>query len=95
MTRVTVRVIVWNKYNVKHIRRHNVTKSEVINAIKNTPVHQRGYNNRYILIGRSGKRILSIIVRREKANTYFVVTARDSDKKERRKLYEKEQKNNS
>lgn len=95
MTRITVKKVTWDKYNIKHIIRHNVTIKEAESALKQAIAHKKGYGGRYIVIGRTDKRILSVIVRREGPNKYFVVTAWDSDKKERRRLYEKENKRNS
>lgn len=57
--------------------------------------HKRTYNGRYLAIGRSGKRLIAIVIRRIKACTYYVVTARDASKKERRDTYEKEKKAHS
>lgn len=90
MTKIRVKKLVWTEWNVNHIKKHNVSVSEVEISIINFAAHKHGYKGRYILIGRSGKRIISTIVRREKPNTYLVITARDADKKERKIVYEKE-----
>lgn len=92
MTRIKVREIVWDDWNVIHISKHNVTKDEVTIAVVGFIYHKRTYNGRYLLVGRAGKRIVSVVVRREKETTYYIVTARDADKKERRRVYEKESK---
>ena len=82
--------LIWDGWNIKHIAKHNVTKLEVESALEYLVTYKRGYSNRLILIGRSGKRILSIIVAKDKTGLYYVVTARNADKKERRLVYEKE-----
>lgn len=92
MTKIKVKKLVWLEWNIKHIRIHNVTVKEVELSIINFIAHKHGYKGRYILIGRSGNRIISTIVKREKANTYLVITARDADKKERKIIYEREDK---
>lgn len=90
MTRIAVKNLIWNTWNKEHIKKHNVTLEEAETAAKNLIVHKRGYKGRYVLTGRTGTRILSIIVVREKAKKYLVVTARDADKNERRSVYAKE-----
>ncbi len=92
MTRIIVKQLVWEKWTVVHIGKHNVSTLEVNTAIQNLIAYKRGHSGRYILIGRSGHRLISTIVRRTKSNTYAVITARDSDKKERRIVYEKQKK---
>jgi len=90
MTRITVRKLVWNEINIEHIKKHAVTREEVAVSVKNISYHKKGYSSRYVLVGRTGKRILAVILKRQRVGEYFIVTARDADKKERRRLYEKE-----
>lgn len=90
MTRIIVRRLAWNEVNIDHIKKHEVRPQEVEIGVQRLSYHKKSYKNRYILVGRSGKRILSIVVKRQNIGEYFVVTARDADKKERRRLYEKE-----
>ncbi|MBI4064743.1 BrnT family toxin [Candidatus Gottesmanbacteria bacterium] len=90
MTRIIVKKLRWQEWNIKHIKKHHVSVTESEDAAKHLIAHKRGYKGRYIVIGRTGKRILAIIVCREKTGQYVVVTARDADKEERRRVYEKE-----
>ena len=90
MTRIKVKKIIWEKQNIEHIKKHSVTKEEVEIISQNFKYHEKTYGGRYLVVGRSGVRIISIIVRRLGTGTYYVVTARDSDRRERRKLYDKE-----
>ncbi|MEK7577792.1 MAG: hypothetical protein AAB492_04225 [Patescibacteria group bacterium] len=90
MTRIIVKELMWDAYNLSHIQKHRVTKEQVIIAVGMLRYHKNTYNKRYLLVGRSGERILAVVVNRQKMNTYYVVSARDADKKERRRLYEKE-----
>lgn len=90
MTRIKVRELVWDEWNVEHIKSHNVSQQEVV-AITASPIyHKRAHSGRYMLVGRTGNRIVSVLVRRQEVGIYYIVTARDSDKKERRRVYEKE-----
>lgn len=95
MTRIRVRSLIWSVWTVEHIKKHGLTQDEVREAISKFLAHKQGYKRRYVVIGRSGKRIVSVIVKRESLGVYRVITARDADAKERRLLYEKEYKKNS
>lgn len=91
MTRLVVKKLIWDDWNVEHIKKHKVTVSEVENLAKNVALHKKAKQGRYAIIGRVGSRILTAIVDRRGLGIYYPVTARDSAKKERRKLYEREE----
>lgn len=95
MTKIKVKKLVWTEWTIEHIKKHNISVEEIIVAVKNLAYHKQTYNNRYLVIGRSGPRIISVVVRRKALTAYLVITARDANKKERRRLYEKEKKQNS
>ncbi|MDP1722293.1 MAG: BrnT family toxin [Candidatus Gottesmanbacteria bacterium] len=90
MTRIVIKKLRWQEWNAEHVQKHHVSVAEAEDAAKHLIAHKRGYKGRYIVIGRTGERILSIIVHREETGQYVVITARDADKKERRRVYEKE-----
>lgn len=90
MTGIKVKTLIWNDFNIEHIKKHKVTKKEVEIAISNITYYEKADKDRYKAVGRSGKRILSVIINRDEKTTYYVVTARDSSKKEKQKLYDKE-----
>jgi len=90
MTRIKIRELIWNEHNVEHIKKHNVTVGEAEEAVKNFTAHKAGKKGRYIAIGRSGTRLISVIVKRERTGIYYPVTARDAAKEERKRVYEKE-----
>ncbi len=90
MTRIKVETIIWDDRNIIHIKKHSVTKSEAEDAVSNFIYYEQAHSGRYLLVGKSGKRVLSIILDRKSAKTYYVVTARDISKKERKKLNESE-----
>jgi uncharacterized DUF497 family protein len=92
MTRIVVKWLVWDEFNTEHIKKHNVTIEEVETAIKHLVTHKKGKKGKYMLFGRTAKRILALIAGREGENTYYIVSARDADKPERRRVYEKERK---
>lgn len=90
MTRIKIKTLLWDDWNTEHIKKHDVTIDEVGIAARNISWHKKAKNGRYLVGGRSGTRILSLIVRRKERTTYYVVTARDADKRERKNLYERE-----
>lgn len=90
MTNVRVRKLIWNYVNRKHIKEHNVSVDQVEEIGKNQLTHLKGKKGRYLIIGRSGFRMLTVIISRKGQGIYYPVTARDAAKKERRRVYEKE-----
>ena len=90
MTRIVVKRLIWDKYNVEHIKKHNVTVEEVEYLAKNILAHKKAEKGRYLIIGRANLRIITVIINRIGAGIYYPVTARDAAKKERRRVYEKE-----
>lgn len=90
MTRIIIKELVWDAYNTEHIKKHNITICEAEEAVKNFISHKKGKKGRYLAIGKSGSKLISLIVRRESIGVYYLVTARDSSKKERKEIYEKE-----
>ncbi|MDP2632781.1 MAG: hypothetical protein Q8P25_03600 [Candidatus Curtissbacteria bacterium] len=92
MTRIIVRELIWDKWNKEHIKRHGVTIDEVEVVARNILTHKKAKQERYLIIGRTGSRIITVIIDRKGVGIYYPVTARDAAKKERRKVYEKEKK---
>ena len=90
MTRIVIKKLIWDEYNIEHIKQHSVMKEEGEEVAKNLIAHKIGKKGRYIAIGRSGARLLSLVLNRKGPGAYYVVTARDSSRKERREIYEKE-----
>lgn len=95
MTRIIIKELVFNSHNREHIKKHGVTEIEVISASSKVIYHKKSYKGRYLVIGRASNRLISLVVKRESKGKYFLVTARDSGKHERKEVYEKEKKQNS
>lgn len=89
MTRIVIHEFIWDEVNLEHIKKHGVSQREVEYA-KDIIYHRRTYGGKYLMTGRSDKRLLTIIIRRKGLGKYYVVSARDASKKERRQIYEKE-----
>ena len=80
-----IRDILWDDENVKHIRKHGVDTDEVEQVAfgKYVARRERG-ENRYSLYGQTDEgRYLFIVVDHEGHGVYYVVTARDMDRRER------------
>lgn len=92
MTRIKVKEIIFDEWNIAHIRKHKVSPEEVIEAGKHLVYHRVTYKKRYLAMGKSGKRLITLILKREKTGAYYLVSARDASKKERKKVYEKQKK---
>lgn len=90
MTRIRIKQLIWDEWNTEHIKKHGVSREEVEQAVTNIVAHRMGHSKKIILIGRAGNRLIAMIMGHENGNTYYPVTARDADKKERKLVYEKE-----
>ena len=93
MTRIIVKYLVFDKRNLEHIKKHNVTRDEIEKVGKNFIYHRKTHTGRYLAVGRVDFRIITIVIKRVSASRYYPITARDASKKERQDLYEKENKN--
>lgn len=77
--------LIFNEKNIEHIARHNVLPDEVKQIIEGKTLFLKAKFDRVMAIGQTEKgRFLAVILEKAKNNTYFVVTARDADRKERK-----------
>lgn len=90
MTRIIIKKLIWDDYNVEHVKKHKVTVREVEDLARNMVAHKKAKKGRYLMIGRVGTRILSAVINRKGSGIYYPISARDSDKDERRILYARE-----
>lgn len=76
--------LIWNAKNVEHIAGHGVSLNEVEEAVEDSKALLFKHRGRYVLLGSAWGRILFVVL--EWIGTgYYVITARDVDKKEKRK----------
>lgn len=81
--------LLFNEKNIEHIARHNVLPDEVKQIIEGKTLFLNAKFNRIMAIGVTKKgRSLAVILEKVKGHTYFVVTARDADRKERKMFKE-------
>lgn len=90
MTRIKIKEIVWDEWNLDHVKKHNVSIDEIIEVSKKIIYHRQTYKERYLVICRGSKRLITLILKRESSGKYYLITARDSSKKERKDAYAKE-----
>lgn len=88
MTRIVVRYLVFDKYNLEHIKKHKVTRDEIEKVGKNFIYHRKTHTGRYLAIGRVGSRIITIVLKRISIGKYYLLTARDA-RKEKERIYMK------
>ncbi len=90
MTRIKITTLVWNGWNIEHIKKHRVKIEEITEAENNIYFHRKTDKDRYLVVGRSGIRLITLIIKRKGLGKYYLVTAFDTAKKDRRIVYEKE-----
>ena len=89
MVVVRIQKIIWDEFTIDHIKKHRVTVSEVEKVIYSDAYEIDGHSGKKILVNRVRLRIISVVVLM-KGNKLTIVTARDSNKDERKGLYEHE-----
>ena len=86
---ISVKRLVWDNWNVIHIRRHHITVKEIEKVCHGKHIVLEGKKGRLLIIGETGEKILTVVLDPEpEEEIYYVVTARSADKKERT-LYKK------
>ncbi len=79
--------LIWDDWNEEHIARHDVRMSEATEAVRNAPFLTRARDETYRVIGQTDAgRYLFIIVVPQILEAYYVVTARDATRNERRDM---------
>ncbi len=90
LMRLNIEKLIWDEWNVSHVAEHNVKVYEVEKTLKDLNLKAlQGHSRRIVVLGRSGKRLLAVVLAQESEHEFYVVTARDMDRKERN-FYRKE-----
>jgi uncharacterized DUF497 family protein len=85
---ITIKNLVWDKWNREHIRKHHLSPRQAEQVLHDQhKIVENAHAGRLKIIGKGGKRMLTLILS-ILSKKFYVVTARDSDKKER-ELYRK------
>jgi len=87
---LVIRRLLWDPWNVGHIKRHQVTPEEVEEACHGDPLVQQGNIGRMVLIGpTTAGRMLEVVLDPQGEGVYYVVTAHPASRKDRA-LYQRE-----
>lgn len=90
---IVINELVWDKYNLNHIQKHNVTQLEIVEASQKVKSILEGKLGRLAIIGKTkNNRLITFILDKKDKNNYYLVTARDTSRAERRILNEKSSK---
>ena len=83
----------WDDFNIEHIALHGVVVEEVKQACDNYIYVDKTYEDRYLLVGKTAAcRFLSVVLSKRSRIKYYVVTARDSSRGERKKANDQKNK---
>lgn len=81
--------VIWSAANVAHVGKHGISPEEVEDVLFTPPLNARRGEREgaYLVLGRTraGRRLLVVIALRPR-NSWYVVTARDVDRAERRRM---------
>lgn len=84
---IKIRKLIWDDWNVEHIKEHKVSVDEVEEVCQKAEKSLKTYQRRLIVLGKTKKkRFLTIVLTPKTKNKYYVVTARDASRKERKIL---------
>lgn len=80
--------LIWDEWNINHIKKHNVTVEEVEEIYNNWIFVHYSYLGRkeYFGITNKGRKLL-IVVSNKGIKKPYVVSTRDASRKERREYY--------
>ncbi len=82
--------LVWDEYNLEHIKKHKVTKFEIEEACFKPMCSFKSYQQRLIFVGETKDgRLLSLVLAEKSKGVYYLVTARDTSRKERKLINDK------
>lgn len=85
-----MRELIWDDWNIEHIKKHKVTKDEVEEVYNNWQVEDKSYKKRKEYFGVTAQgRLLIVVVSYKGEKSPYVVSARDMSRAERKTYYEK------
>ena len=82
--------LIWDEWNIEHIKKHEVCVNE-IEEVCNKPINSfKSYQNRLIVLGKTNNgRLLTLVLMKKNKGVYYLITARDMSRKERKLINEK------
>lgn len=83
--KINIDNLIWDDFNISHIAKHKVKVYEIEMLLKDKGLRfLSAKNSRFFALGKSAKRLLTVVIAKERGNKFYVVTARDMSKSERR-----------
>lgn len=80
----------WDDQNIEHIKKHGVSKIEIEEVCMKPICSFGSYQNRIIILGKTkNNRLLTLALAPKDKGVYYLVTARDTSRKERGLINEK------
>ncbi len=76
----------WDARIVEHIAKHNVTKVEIEEVLFQKVKTEKSYKGRFVVFGKTVLGRTLAIAMKKTNKGYYIFSARDADKKERRVL---------
>ena len=90
---IVINELVWDEYNLNHIQKHDVAQLEIVEASQKIKSVLGGKKDRLLVVGVTKKnRTITFILEKKGENKYYLVTARDTSRVERRLINEKNSK---
>lgn len=85
---IEIKDLEWDARNIAHIKRHDLSPRQVEQVfIQGLYFAAEGKKGKLLVHGRCGRRLLTVVLALENGS-YYVITARDMSRKERRHYYE-------
>lgn len=85
---IEIKDLKWDSRNMAHIKKHDLSPRQVEQVfIQGVYFAAEGKKGKLLVHGRCGRRLLTVVLAPEHGS-YYVITARDMSRKERRRYYE-------
>lgn len=85
-----IKELIWDEWNIEHIKKHEVSAIEVEEVCDQQIKSFKSYQNRLIILGKTkDNRLLTLVLMKKNKGIYYLITARDMSRKERRLINEK------
>jgi uncharacterized DUF497 family protein len=81
---VKIKKVIWDGWNSVHIQKHDTGIKEIENALKDkNKIFIKSYNERIVVFCKTEDRMLAVVIAEDEKDIFYIVTARDMDKRER------------
>jgi len=81
-----IQELLWDEWNIAHIKRHDITQDEVEQACRGEYVYWETHTYRIMVVGETDAgRLIAIVLGDKGEGRYYPITARSASRKERRR----------